>query len=183
MLYWPLAFPQMFAAGGFDCVLGNPPWERIKMQEEEIFATCHRDVAEARNKAERSQRIQWLSEGMLARHLFPEQEHAAPECAAEQRLYAEFITARRSAEAMSLLTLGQTEQAEFVCFATPPPGQLIGRPAPPLCLHPRGVPPPQPQHPHLPGVPQRARRRTHQKALTRHPRAHRRQLARRPPGP
>ena len=102
MLYWPLAFPQVFAAGGFDCVLGNPPWERIKMQEEEIFATCHRDVAEARNKAERSQRIQWLSEGMLARHLFPELEHAAPECAAEQRLYAEFITARRSAEAMSL---------------------------------------------------------------------------------
>ena len=102
VLHWPLAFPQVFTAGGFDCVLGNPPWERIKLQEEEFFATRHRDVAQARNKAERSQRIQWLSEGMLARHLFPELEHAAPECAAEQRLYAEFITARRTAEAMSL---------------------------------------------------------------------------------
>ncbi|MGR2912094.1 N-6 DNA methylase [Acidithiobacillus ferrivorans] len=102
VLHWPLAFPQVFAAGGFDCVLGNPPWERIKLQEEEFFATRHRDVAEAKNKAERSQRIGWLAEGMLARHLFPELEHAEQECAAEQRVYAEFITARRTAEAMSL---------------------------------------------------------------------------------
>ncbi|OCB02104.1 restriction endonuclease, partial [Acidithiobacillus ferrivorans] len=102
VLHWPLAFPQVFAAGGFDCVLGNPPWERIKLQEEEFFATRHRDVAEAKNKAERSQRIGWLAEGMLARHLFPELEHPAQECAAEQRLYAEFVTARRTAEAMSL---------------------------------------------------------------------------------
>jgi hypothetical protein len=33
-------------------------------------------VAQAKNKAERSQRIQWLSEGMLAKHLFPQGEHA-----------------------------------------------------------------------------------------------------------
>lgn len=102
VLHWPLAFPQVFAVGGFDCVLGNPPWERIKLQEEEFFATRHRDVAEAKNKAERSQRIQWLSEGMLAQYLFPQIEHASQECAAEQRLYAEFITARRSAEAASV---------------------------------------------------------------------------------
>ena len=25
VLHWPLAFPQVFARGGFDCVLGNPP--------------------------------------------------------------------------------------------------------------------------------------------------------------
>ncbi len=102
VLHWPLAFPQVFAGGGFDCVLGNPPWERIKLQEEEFFATRHRDVAEAKNKAERSQRIQWLSEGMLAKHLFPQQEHAPHECEAEQRLYAEFISARRTAEAASV---------------------------------------------------------------------------------
>lgn len=102
VLHWPLAFPQVFADGGFDCVLGNPPWERIKLQEEEFFATRHRDVAEAKNKAERSQRIQWLSEGMLAKHLYPQLDHAAPVCEAEQRLYAEFINTRRTAEAASL---------------------------------------------------------------------------------
>ncbi|RTD84978.1 SAM-dependent DNA methyltransferase [Variovorax atrisoli] len=102
VLHWPLAFPQVFAANGFDCVLGNPPWERIKLQEEEFFASRHRDVEQAKNKAERSQRIQWLSEGMLARHLYPELGHALHESEAEQRLYREFITARRTAEASSL---------------------------------------------------------------------------------
>lgn len=102
VLHWPLAFPQVFASGGFDCVLGNPPWERIKLQEEEFFATRHRDVAQAKNKAERSQRIQWLAEGMLAKHLFPLGEHAPQVCETEQRLYAEFITTRRTAEAASV---------------------------------------------------------------------------------
>lgn len=102
VLHWPLAFPQVFANGGFDCVLGNPPWERIKLQEEEFFATRHQEVAEAKNKAERSQRIQWLSEGMLARHLHPDLSQAPQEAEAEKRLYAEFISARRIAEAASL---------------------------------------------------------------------------------
>lgn len=102
VFHWPLAFPQVFAQGGFDCVLGNPPWERIKLQEEEFFATRHRDIAEARNKAERAQRIQWLSEGMLARHLYPDLARVTNEDEAEKRLYAEFITARRTAEAASL---------------------------------------------------------------------------------
>lgn len=102
VLHWPLAFPQVFAAGGFDCVLGNPPWERIKLQEEEFFATRHRDVALAKNKAERSQRIQWLSEGMLAKHLFPQLGATERECEAEKRLYQEFIQARRTAEAASV---------------------------------------------------------------------------------
>lgn len=28
--HWHLEFPEVFGAGGFGCVLGNPPWERIK---------------------------------------------------------------------------------------------------------------------------------------------------------
>lgn len=104
VLHWPLAFPQVFATGGFDCVLGNPPWERIKLQEEEFFATRHPAVAAAKNKAERSQRIQWLSEGMLSQHLYPtDNVHQTPtESIAEQRLYAEFVIARRVAEAASV---------------------------------------------------------------------------------
>jgi hypothetical protein len=107
VFHWPLAFPQVFAAGGFDCVLGNPPWERIKLQEEEFFATRHRDVFEAKNKAERSQRIQWLAEGTLAQNLHaaarPEPaEEPNPQAAAEQRLFNEFISARRTAEAASV---------------------------------------------------------------------------------
>jgi len=101
VLHWPLAFPQVFAQGGFDCVLGNPPWEHVELKEEEFFATRNPLVAEARNKAERVQRIQLLSEGMLARHLYPELVHETHEDAAEKRLYQEFITARRTLEAAS----------------------------------------------------------------------------------
>ncbi|WP_031430760.1 Eco57I restriction-modification methylase domain-containing protein [Methylomicrobium agile] len=102
VLHWPLAFPQVFAKGGFDCVLGNPPWERIKLQEEEFFATRNRHVAEAKNKAERGKRIDWLAQGILGQQLYPEFQHAPHECEAEQRLYQDFINARRTAEAASV---------------------------------------------------------------------------------
>jgi type I restriction-modification system DNA methylase subunit len=102
VLHWPLAFPQVFAQGGFDCVLGNPPWERIKLQEEEFFASRNPNVAQAKNKAERSQRIQWLSEGKLAEHLLPSLQHADVERQAEQALFEEFVTAKRTAEAASV---------------------------------------------------------------------------------
>lgn len=105
VFHWPLAFPQVFSRkenSGFDCVLANPPWERIKLQEEEFFATRSSQVAAAKNKAERSQRIQWLSEGMLAKHLLPDMEHAEHECEAEIRIFNEFTEAKRTAEAASI---------------------------------------------------------------------------------
>ncbi|MEQ3702101.1 N-6 DNA methylase [Thalassolituus sp.] len=101
VFHWPLAYPQVFAQGGFDCVLGNPPWERIKLQEEEFFATRNSFVISAKNKAERAQRIQWLSEGMLAKHLIPNLPHPEHESQAEVRLYNDFLTAKRTAEAAS----------------------------------------------------------------------------------
>jgi len=102
VLHWPLAFPQVFAQGGFDCVLGNPPWERIKLQEEEFFASRNPNIAQAKNKAERAQRIQWLSEGKLAEHLYPRLLHTESERQAEQALFEEFVTAKRTAEAASV---------------------------------------------------------------------------------
>lgn len=102
VLHWPLAFPLVFAAEGFSCMLANPPWERIKLQEQEFFASRNRDIAQAKNKAERSQRIQWLAEGMLAAHLNPEEGRMDNVAAAEQRLYADFMHARRTAEATSV---------------------------------------------------------------------------------
>ena len=31
--------------GGFDAVIGNPPWDRIKLQQVEWFATRRREIA------------------------------------------------------------------------------------------------------------------------------------------
>jgi hypothetical protein len=55
--HWHLEFPEIFENGGFDVVLGNPPWERIKLQEEEFFATRDSVIAKAINKAARQQLI------------------------------------------------------------------------------------------------------------------------------
>ncbi len=56
-LHWHLAFPQVFARGGFDVVLGNPPWERVKLQEQEFFAARSADIAEAPNASARKKLI------------------------------------------------------------------------------------------------------------------------------
>lgn len=53
-----LAFPDVFDEGaGFDVVLGSPPWERVKLQEKEWFATRDPDIATAPNKAGRRRLI------------------------------------------------------------------------------------------------------------------------------
>ena len=44
-------------APGFDLILGNPPWERIKLQEEEFFANRDAEIASAPNAAARKRRI------------------------------------------------------------------------------------------------------------------------------
>jgi hypothetical protein len=71
--HWPLEFPEVFfgekhpegiegSLGGFDVVLGNPPWERIKLQEQEFFASRDPEIARAPNKTARERLIQQLSE-------------------------------------------------------------------------------------------------------------------------
>jgi hypothetical protein len=105
VFHWWLAFPQVAAKGGFSVMLGNPPWERIKLQEEEFFASRSPLVATAKNKAERGQRIEWLREGVLLHNLNPDLERVeglTPPNRAEMALYEAFIAARRGAEAASL---------------------------------------------------------------------------------
>ncbi|MFH1933088.1 MAG: N-6 DNA methylase [Pseudomonadota bacterium] len=79
--HWHLEFPEVFSnssplskrgAGGdfdmmtegegFDCVLGNPPWERIKLQEKEFFAQKDPEIATAPNAAARKKLIAELPE-------------------------------------------------------------------------------------------------------------------------
>lgn len=58
--HWPLEFPEVMAQGGFDVVLANPPWERVKLQEKEFFETRNEAVAKAPNAAARKRLIQQL---------------------------------------------------------------------------------------------------------------------------
>jgi type I restriction-modification system DNA methylase subunit len=63
--HWPLEFPEVFGrqgAAGFDVVLGNPPWERIKLQEKEFFSLHAPEIAEAPNAAARRRLIAALAQ-------------------------------------------------------------------------------------------------------------------------
>ena len=86
--HWPLEFPEASAAGGFDVVLGNPPWERIKLQEQEFFASRDAEIAEAANAAARGRLIAAL-------------RTKASETR-DRKLYDEFEAAKRLAEAASV---------------------------------------------------------------------------------
>lgn len=58
VLHWPLEFPDVLAnRGGFDVVVGNPPWERIKLQEEEFFAVSAPEISDAKHAAVRKKMI------------------------------------------------------------------------------------------------------------------------------
>jgi len=50
-------FPESGLSGGFDVMLGNPPWERVKLQEKEFFATRDVAIASAPNAATRKRSI------------------------------------------------------------------------------------------------------------------------------
>lgn len=56
---WPDEFPQIFKSQrqGFDVVTGNPPWERMKLQEREFFSLTAPDIAAATNAAKRRKLI------------------------------------------------------------------------------------------------------------------------------
>ncbi|MCK6548000.1 N-6 DNA methylase [Myxococcota bacterium] len=58
--HWHLQFPRVFERGGFDVVLGNPPWERVKLQEQEFFATRDESIALAKNATARKRIISEL---------------------------------------------------------------------------------------------------------------------------
>ena len=66
-LHWEAAFPGVWQrwqeeqpVGGFDAVIGNPPWDRIKLQEVEWFATRSPELALAPTAAARKTGIQQL---------------------------------------------------------------------------------------------------------------------------
>jgi hypothetical protein len=94
--HWHLAFPEVFRlpsdeaaeneftgwSRGFDVVLGNPPWERIKLEEKEFFAQRAPEIATASSASIRKKSICNLV-------------HESPE------LYAEYLKELRLADCIA----------------------------------------------------------------------------------
>lgn len=62
-LHWPLAFPDIYQRGGFDLVIGNPPWEKFVTPEQEFFAAQGRFDIASMTSAQRKKAIQGLADG------------------------------------------------------------------------------------------------------------------------
>jgi hypothetical protein len=74
--HWHLAFPDVFRvlpqpelrgthtgwSGGFDLVLGNPPWDKVQPEEVKFFASMRTDIAEASSAKARKDLIAGLDE-------------------------------------------------------------------------------------------------------------------------
>ena len=99
VFHWPLRFAEAMSDGGFHCVLGNPPWEKIKLQEKEFFSVRCPAIAAASNAAERTRLIQLLKEGKMTHHQEGTEGTPAPW---EQTLFRQYEAALRQAEAESL---------------------------------------------------------------------------------
>lgn len=63
-LNWQVAFPGVWTdweaeglVGGFDAIIGNPPWDRMKLQQVEWFAARRREIAMAQRAADRHRMI------------------------------------------------------------------------------------------------------------------------------
>lgn len=63
-LHWQVAFPGVWTdwetdglVGGFDAVIGNPPWDRMKLQQVEWFAARQPDIALAQRASDRTRMI------------------------------------------------------------------------------------------------------------------------------
>jgi len=64
--HWHLRFGEVMAKGGFDCVLGNPPWDMLQLDAREFFSNRCNDVSKAPTTAARERAIKALSTTNLA---------------------------------------------------------------------------------------------------------------------
>lgn len=51
--HWHLAFPQVFGKGGFDVVLGNPPWDMNEVKDNEFFAQRYPEILAVKSAKEK----------------------------------------------------------------------------------------------------------------------------------
>ena len=81
--HWCVEFPEVFAdGGGFDVMCGNPPWDKLQMEDEKWFVGKDDSIVNAANQAARNKKIEQLKETNSA-------------------LYHEYVSARESVASQS----------------------------------------------------------------------------------
>jgi hypothetical protein len=89
--HWQLEFPDVFGREedfrGFDVLLGNPPWEKIQLEEVKFFARRNSEIAHTSNAALRKKMIAGLIE-------------------MEPQLHQEFRDAKRAVDGSNKFAVG-----------------------------------------------------------------------------
>lgn len=101
VFHWPLEFSAVMAKGGFDCVLGNPPWEKAKIEDKKWFGSRKPEVAKAKTAAIRKKMIKALEDGtyhVIFEHLQPSEALVDR----DKALHAQYVRAGQQAEAASV---------------------------------------------------------------------------------
>ncbi|SOE56785.1 N-6 DNA Methylase [Streptomyces sp. OV198] len=96
--HWHLEFPEVFSvpdspsapgvdpvtgwAGGFDCVLGNPPWDKVDFEDKKYFSVVEPSLAEISGTARRTAIAEWATE---------HEEEGARYQAARRRVKSSFL--------------------------------------------------------------------------------------------
>ncbi|MEU0434780.1 DNA methyltransferase [Streptomyces sp. NPDC006290] len=102
--HWHLEFPEVFSVpesgqgvspatgwvGGFDCVVGNPPWDSVEFREQEFFAHRAPQIAASSRTSVRKKMIDALKDSPDTLPLYSEFE------AGKRKVYAESHFLRRS---------------------------------------------------------------------------------------
>ncbi|MET9254882.1 DNA methyltransferase [Streptomyces sp. NPDC003717] len=76
--HWHLEFPEVFAvpedgeapsvdpltgwSGGFSCVVGNPPWDKVDFEDKKYFSVIAPEIAEISGTARRTRIVEWERE-------------------------------------------------------------------------------------------------------------------------
>lgn len=56
--HWAVEFPEVFSeGGGFDVICGNPPWDKLQMEDEKWFEGKDQNIVDAANKGDRDNLI------------------------------------------------------------------------------------------------------------------------------
>ncbi|MEU1507091.1 DNA methyltransferase [Kitasatospora sp. NPDC005748] len=94
--HWHLEFPEIFTvpeigdtqkdvgavdpvsgwAGGFSCVVGNPPWDKVDFEDKKYFSVVNPEIAEIAGTARRTRIVEWEQENPEASMRYREARRA-----------------------------------------------------------------------------------------------------------
>lgn len=104
-LNWQITFPGVWTnwasaglEGGFDAIVGNPPWDRIKLQQVEWFAARRPQIAKAQRASDRKKMIGALEKG-------------------EDPLHGQFLKAeKRAADTLRMALRAKLDALYFILY-------------------------------------------------------------------